>query len=177
MQGKKRFGLTFSLENYLSFYSSGKKCCNEKISDENKMTCKELRKYFKKKMKREEKKSEKKKSMFRKSKKKSSLDLKKDYKYLLSVMNEMKRAKPTTNEKCGVRDEGSNPHMFRNGKYIIQPRCHKKQCRSKDPTPAGRRYKRSTIEFGIVIDKYMFEEMKVMWILKKSNSSNSLRWD
>ena len=144
---------------------SGKKCCNGEISLENKMTCKQLRRYFKKKMKefkREEKRSKKKKSMFRTSKNKSSLDLKKDYKYLLSVMNEMKRAKPTTNKKCAVRDEGFYPHMFRNGKYIIQPRCHRKQCRTKDPTPVRRRYKRRTIEFGIVIDKYMFEEMKVI---------------
>ena len=126
------------------------------------MTCNQLRKYFKRKMKefkREERRAERKK---RKQKNTEvGLDLKTDYKYLLSVMNQMKRAKSTSNKKCAFKDERSNPHMFRNGYYIIQPRCHKKQCRSKDPTPARRQYRHRTIEFGIVFDKYMFDEMKV----------------
>ena len=86
----------------------------------------------------------------------NGLNVKKDYKYLISVLSEMKKARPTRNKKCP-----SKPGIFRNGVYVVNPRCHKKLCRSKDPTPPRRLYKDRIIEFGIVFDKYMFNEMKV----------------
>ena len=39
--------------------------------------------------------------------------------------------------------------------------CHKEMCRAKERIPDKRIYKERTLEFGIVVDKYLFHEMKV----------------
>ena len=73
-----------------------------------------------------------------------------------SVVKVMRKATTKKNPKCIPK--GSD--IFRSASF--RPLlCHNEMCRAKDPVPEKRIYKDRTLEFGIVIDKYLFHEMKV----------------
>lgn len=112
----------------------GKKLCNRKNrSRKSKIkTCTDLKKHFKKKLKKK-----------------------------VSPVYVMKKSTTTLNPKC--------KRMFREGKLsnveedepLLRPLlCHNEMCRSKERIPDKRIYKERTLEFGIVVDKYLFDEMK-----------------
>ena len=69
----------------------------------------------------------------------------------------MKKASTKRNPKCMPKIHRS-PVPYRPYRPL---QCNKNLCRNKEPIPDKRIYKERTLEFGIVVDKYLFHEMKV----------------
>ena len=105
-----------------------------------------MKKFFKKKMKKKD------------SKKKNSL------------VKVMKKVSRTRNPKCKKKKiKGFRGTDIEEDESIFRPLlCHKEMCRSKERIPDKRIYKERTLEFGIVVDKYLFHEMKVELYIKYS---------
>ena len=91
---------------------------------------------------------------------KTCTDLKK---YFEKKMNKKKSPIMSTMEKASTKRNPKCIKMYREASASpYRPlQCNKKMCRNKEPIPDKRIYKERTLEFGIVVDKYLFQEMKV----------------
>ena len=80
-----------------------------------------------------------------------------------SQVKVMKKARTTMNPKCKKKAlKWVRGTKIEKDESVFRPLlCHKEMCRAKERIPDKRIYKDRTLEFGIVVDKYLFHEMKV----------------
>ena len=80
-----------------------------------------------------------------------------------SQVKVMKKASRKMNPKCKKRGlKWVRGTKIEKDESLFRPLlCHKEMCRAKERIPDKRIYKDRTLEFGIVVDKYLFHEMKV----------------
>ena len=125
-----------------SFLISGIKLCNKRKKGKKRKnkkglkTCTHLKNFFKKKIAKKKKLTKKKKL----AKKKKSIAV-------------IRKASTKTNTKCKTK----GPKTYR--MLVLGPGGG--IYRNKEPIPDKRIYKERTLEFGIVMDKFLFHEMKV----------------
>ena len=83
-----------------------------------------------------------------------------------SLVKVMKKVSRTRNPKCKKKKRVGMKWVrgtdIEEDESVFRPLlCHKEMCRSKERIPDERIYKERTLEFGIVVDKYLFHQMKV----------------
>ena len=81
--------------------------------------------------------------------------------YFKKKINKKKSPILSTMEKASTKRNPKCIKMYREASPYRPLQCNKKMCRNKEPIPDKRIYKERTLEFGIVVDKYLFHEMKV----------------
>ena len=81
--------------------------------------------------------------------------------YFKKKINKKKSPILSTMEKASTKRNPKCIKMYREASPYRPLQCNKKMCRNKEPIPDKRIYKERTLEFGIVVDKYLFQEMKV----------------
>ena len=144
----RKKGNDWLISNHLWYWHQilGKKLCNKQDErrDSKIKTCGDLKEFFKKKLKKKN-----------------------------SPLKVMKKSTTTKNPKCqNIFREGKVGSRIEEDEPLMRPLlCHKEMCRAKDRIPDKRVYKDRTLEFGIVVDKYLFHEMKVELWMKYSQHS------